>query len=147
MRQTAALAIGLSFALAQQAAAQAPQPQAPTTVQLPTFRSFTINTSVSVPDRGAAYLGGVSGGGDSSTSRGLGPLRSRATSSGRSTSSVSVHATIIDHAEIDRALLAEAAAKRRATAPDRATTEADWLTAHVRRESERDARATAARRK
>lgn len=28
-------------------------------VQLPTFQFFTVNTSVSVPDRGGAYLGGV----------------------------------------------------------------------------------------
>ena len=30
-----------------------------TAVQLPTFSYFTTNTTVSVPDRGSVYLGGV----------------------------------------------------------------------------------------
>ncbi len=30
-------------------------------VQLPTFRTFGMSTTVSVPDRGSAYLGGISG--------------------------------------------------------------------------------------
>jgi hypothetical protein len=86
--------------------------QPATTVQLPTFSRFTVQTTVSVPDGGTAYLGGIERGIDSSVTRGLGPLRSRGISSGRSTSGVSVSATIIDHAEIDRAILAAAATDR-----------------------------------
>jgi hypothetical protein len=33
--------------------------QGATTVQLPTYSFFTVNTTVTVPDRGMAYLGGV----------------------------------------------------------------------------------------
>jgi hypothetical protein len=91
-------------------------------VQLPTFRFTTVNTTVSVPDRGAVYLGGVNRAATASTSRGvpllgkvpgLGPLtRSRGISRTTSASSTSVHATIIDHAELDRQVLAEAARRR-----------------------------------
>jgi hypothetical protein len=48
------------------------QGQAPTTVQLPTFRFFTVQTSVSVPDGGGAYLGGMKTARDSSLTRGFG---------------------------------------------------------------------------
>jgi hypothetical protein len=131
----ALMILPLLCGLASRAAGQAPppQPQAPTTVQLPTFRFFTVNTTVSVPDRGAAYLGGLSGARDTSSTRGLGPLRSRSTSSGRSASMMSVYATIIDHAELDRAVLAEAASRRGATAPDASAVEADYLSANIRR--------------
>jgi hypothetical protein len=93
--------------------ASAQQPA--TTVQLPTFSQFTVRTTVSVPDGGTAYLGGIDRGVDSSVTRGLGPLRNRGIGSGRSASGVSVSATIIDHAEIDRAILAAAAGSREAT--------------------------------
>jgi len=70
------------------------------TVQLPTYNVFGVSTTVSVPDRGSIYLGGVN------RSR-LG-RRSRATSAG----GVSINATIIDHNAMDRALLAEADRRR-----------------------------------
>lgn len=96
--------------------------QAPTTVQLPTFQVFSVNTTVSVPDGGGALLGGINRAADSSTTRGL-PLGSkipglgrlagnRGIGSTRSASNMSVHATIIDHQELDAAVLAEAAARR-----------------------------------
>src|SRR3954451_10129685 len=81
------------------AGAQVLQPQVPTTVQLPTFSVFTVQTTVSVPDSGGAYLGGSGRGADSSVSRS--PLRNRALGSSRVASGVSVGATIIDHDEID----------------------------------------------
>lgn len=94
------------------------------TVQLPTFQFSTVNTTVSVPDRGAMYLGGVNRAATGSTSRGtplLGKLpglsrltRSRGISRTTSASSMSVHARIIDHAELDRQVLAEAARLRNA---------------------------------
>ena len=40
-------------------------------VQLPTFHYFTVNTTVSVPDRGSVYLGGVKRGAIRSSSRGI----------------------------------------------------------------------------
>lgn len=113
------------------ALAQAPA-QAPTTVQLPTFSFFTVSTAVSVPDRGGAYLGGINTARDGSTSRGFGPLRSRASGSERGASGMSVHATIIDLREIDEAILAEAAAMRGETAGPRATDiKAELLRRHV----------------
>lgn len=134
MLRRSALALALlASGLITQASGQAPQPQAPTTVQLPTFRFFTINTTVSVPDRGGAYLGGVSRASDGGTTRGPRPMRSRAMGSGRGASLMSVHATVIDHAEIDRALLAEAAARRGAASADATIAKADFLSAHIGR--------------
>src|SRR6476660_9985833 len=106
------LLVGLAGVLCSACLAQAQvgQPQVPTTVQLPTFSVFTVQTTVSVPDSGGAYLGGIGRGADSSVSRS--PLRNRALGSSRVASGVSVSATIIDHEEIDRAILAAAAARR-----------------------------------
>ncbi len=116
------------------------QNNAPTTVQLPTFSFFTVQTTVSVPDSGGAYLGGVSRGYNSSTSRGLpfwtktpwfSPLgRSRGIASGASAGGMSVHATIIDHEEISAAVLSEAAAGR--SPPSDAELKANALNAGTR---------------
>lgn len=105
------------------AASASGQNNAPTTVQLPTFSFFTVQTAVSVPDSGGAHLGGISRSYQSSSRRGLpfwaktpwlSPLGgSRGIASGASAGGVSVHATIIDHEELDRAVLAEAAARSR----------------------------------
>lgn len=81
-------------------------------VQLPTFRYFSVQTTVSVPDRGGALLGGVDRASSGSTSRGFGPLRNRASGSSVGSSIASVHATIIDHNELDQAVLAEARRRR-----------------------------------
>ena len=94
--------------------------QPPTTVQLPTFNFFTVNTTVSVPDSGGTYLGGLLRGRDSSTTRGLAPfpgLANRGIASERSAGGMSVRAWIHDFRKLDEALLAEAAAKRRETDP------------------------------
>jgi hypothetical protein len=94
-------------------------------VQLPTFRVFSMSTTVSVPDRGSAYLGGVT---SSSTSRrerglpGLGhvpiagrPFGNRSISSHTRAGGVSVSAHIHDFEAMDEALLRQAgAAVRRA---------------------------------
>lgn len=84
---------------------------AATTVQLPTFSFFTISTTVSVPDSGGAYLGGVGGGRSGSRSNGPG-LGNRAGGSGIDAGGVYVTAQIHDLGAMDRALLAEAAAER-----------------------------------
>ena len=116
--KTAAGLTGMSLflELANFAAAQ----QAPTTVQLPTFSFFTVNTSVSVPDSGGTYLGGLMRGRDGSSMRGLAPfpgLANRGIGSERSAGGMSVRAWIHDFRKLDDALLAEAAAKRRETDP------------------------------
>ena len=105
------------------------QPVVPTTVQLPSFSFFSVNTTVSVPDSGGAYLGGVNRARDGSTTRGFG---NRGIGSDRLASGVSVHATIIDHDELDKAVLAEAAARRGPADPDVA--KAEHLSRHVGRE-------------
>jgi hypothetical protein len=109
--------------------AQAP---APTTVQLPTFRFFTVQTSVSVPDGGGTYLGGLKSARDSSLTRGFGPFRNRGIGSDRGAAGMSVHATIIDLKEMDDAILAEAAAGRPgAPAFDPDSARAELLSRHV----------------
>jgi type II secretory pathway component GspD/PulD (secretin) len=88
-----------------------------TTVQLPTYSSFSVQTTVVVPDRGSMILGAISRAGSSGTQFGVPGLRSRGVpflgarsiSRAASASSVSVHATIIDNRAMDRAVLAEAA--------------------------------------
>jgi hypothetical protein len=111
----ATLIVALSTSLASTATVRAQ------VVQLPTFQYFTVSTSVLVPDRGGAYLGGISRARSGSVSSGL-PLvgklpgagrlfRNESLASSRSTSGVSVSATIIDNAELDRAVLAAAAAR------------------------------------
>jgi len=84
----------------------------PIRVQLPTFHVFGVSTTVLVPDRGSAYLGGVN-----SARRGGQQFGPGNRAYGRTTSAggVSASATIIDLGEMDRALLAEAARRRGAT--------------------------------
>jgi hypothetical protein len=81
------------------------------TVQLPTFHYFGVQTTVVVPHRGSIPLGGVSYGGSTRTrfdrvgpNYGYGQFHE--------TLGLSMSATIIDHDEMDRALLSEAARKR-----------------------------------
>jgi hypothetical protein len=108
------------------------QAQVPTTVQLPTFRFFTVQTSVSVPDGGGAYLGGLKTARDSSLTRGFGPFRNRGIGSDRGAGAMSVHARIIDLKEMDDAILAEAAAgKTGAAAFDPDAARAELLSRHV----------------
>lgn len=74
-------------------------------VQQPVVRQFGVGTSVSVPDRGRAYLGGVRKGA-MGTNRYGGPFRS-GTNSGleHSNSSMSVSVYIHDFEAMDEALL------------------------------------------
>jgi hypothetical protein len=75
--------------------------QLPTTVQLPSFSVFSYSGTVVVPDQGAAYLGGNRSSATGFSRRGL----SRGLGSSLLGTQASVHATIIDHQEIDRQLL------------------------------------------
>lgn len=86
-------------------------------VQLPSLRSFSVRTSVLVPDSGGAYLGGVNRSSHWMASRGpgWGPLgRTRGRAGGMSSSGVMVTATIIDNHELDELVLEEARAIRAA---------------------------------
>jgi hypothetical protein len=127
MRRAASIAAVLASGLAVTAFGQ----QAPTTVQLPTFSFTTVLTSVSVPDRGSAYLGGIKRAREGSGTRGLGPLANKAGGRDHVAGGMSVHATIIDLAEMDERILAEAAAKRAPTDPTLA--KAESLTRYVGR--------------
>jgi hypothetical protein len=94
--------------------------QAPAVVQLPSFSTFGVDTSVSVPDGGSASLGG---GGRSSTGStafgpGLGP-GNRSFGRNLSGSSSSVRAKIHDAEAMDRATLARArSAGEKSATPD-----------------------------
>lgn len=86
--------------------------QAPAVVQLPSFSSFGVNTSVSVPDRGSASLGGI--GRSSAGSTAFGPAfgpRNRASGSNLSASKTSASAAVHDFDALDRDTLAKAGRK------------------------------------
>jgi hypothetical protein len=91
--------------------------QAPTTVQLPSFHFFTVNTSVMVPDRGTMVLGGIGGSGQGSYSSGPGFFPgNRATGSTSGASQMSIHVQIHDLHEMDELLLAQSRARAGLTA-------------------------------
>jgi hypothetical protein len=77
------------------------------TVQQPVFRNFSVGTTVSVPDRGGAFIGGVKRAGSSRKS--FGPFRS-GSSFGmfRDYSALSTHVNIHDLGEMDRQILRQA---------------------------------------
>lgn len=79
------------------------------TVQLPTFHYFGVQTTVVVPTRGTIPLGSVTRAGQMSTQYGWG---GRSFNMVRESAGLSMGVTVIDNAEIDRQLLAEAARRR-----------------------------------
>lgn len=84
-------------------------------VQLPSMHTFTVQTSVLVPDSGQAHLGGVNRSSHWMSSRGpgWGPLgRHRGRGGGMSATGGTITATIIDNAELDALVLEEARAIR-----------------------------------
>lgn len=96
-------------------------------VQLPTFRVFSMSTTVSVPDRGSAYLGGISGSSMHRRERGLPGLGhvpfagrafgNRAIGGHTRSSGVRVSASIHDFEAMEEDLLRQASpVGRRATA-------------------------------
>lgn len=99
---SAAMALLSGTALAQQ----------PTTVQLPTFRFFSMSTTVSVPDLGTTHAGGLQRSSLRNSRRGFGPLAQNDASRETGASGVRVSATIHDFEAMDEALLAEASAHR-----------------------------------
>jgi hypothetical protein len=85
---------------------------AATTVQLPTFNFFTINTTVNVPDRGSVNLGGIGRSSAATRTNGGPGFANRAGGSVNGTSGMSVGVQIHDLAAMDKALLDEARAAR-----------------------------------
>lgn len=94
----------------------------PTTVQLPTFRQFRVDTSVMVPVGGSATLGSVRRSQTGVTERGV-PILGRVPGIGRAfnnrgigladgTSQARVHATLIDLEAMDRAIRGTPEAQR-----------------------------------
>lgn len=85
--------------------------QTPSVVQLPSSSYFMVDTTVSVPDRGTASLGGIgrASGGSTAFGPALGPPN-RAFGRSLSSSNVSVRATIHDFEALDRATLERARA-------------------------------------
>ena len=80
------------------------------TVQLPTFSFFGVGTTVSVPDHGATFMGGVTRAADGSNEFGVPGLafpgfQNRSIGQERSASNVWVTATIHDFDAMDQALL------------------------------------------
>ncbi len=93
--------------LASTAAAQ----QQPTTVQLPELHQTSVNTTVSVPDRGSVLLGGSSSGMTGRVSSGLGqrPFGNSATNGTSGGGGMFVGAQIHDMQAMDEAILGQTA--------------------------------------
>jgi hypothetical protein len=81
------------------------------TVQLPTFQQFSASTTIVVPDRGSAWLGGMHRSASGSNQFGSLP-GNRSTGSADSASGLRVFVQIHDFETMDRALLNEARAGR-----------------------------------
>lgn len=81
--------------------------QPATSVQLPTFSHFGVGTTVSVPDRGAAYLGGVNRAAGDLRQFGapLLPFGNRSMGASRGASGMSVSVWVHDFEAMDEALL------------------------------------------
>ena len=112
-------------------------------VQLPTFQFFSVQTTVSVPDSGGAYLGGVNRSSAYHSHRGF-PLMGReplfggrASARASSAGGMSVHAKIHDMQEMDEALLRQAGGLRPANprmAATRVRSEPTKSVAQIRRD-------------
>lgn len=100
----AMFSVSCSTVLAQNAPASA--------VQLPTFGYNTVNTTVSVPDRGGVYMGGIKRSSSGRTESGapLLPFKNRSIGNQTSASSFSVHTYIHDFEAMDEAALNAGAA-------------------------------------
>ena len=95
--------------------------QRQTTVQLPTFSSFGVDTTVSVPDGGSTYLGGVDRASSGSNQFGAAPFApfgNRSIGSQQSASGMQVSAYVHDFQAMDEYLLNQPTAfNRRLTQP------------------------------
>jgi hypothetical protein len=96
------------------------------TVQQPAIGVFSVDTVVSVPDRGRMFLGGVRSAGSQRSSYGFGPGRQTAFSHFATSSGMDVGVSIMDFEAMDQALLNQSPARATedATVPK---AEDDWL--------------------
>ena len=111
-------------------------------VQLPTFTQFHVTTTVSVPDSGGAYLGGIKRLREGSTTRGvpglgqvpmLGRLfKNRGIGREAGSSGVSVHAQILDREELEAELARQASRPGQVVNP-RMAHQANFISRHVAR--------------
>jgi len=104
------IAVCASLAIVVPAAQPAPaQHQPATTVQLPTFSYFGTSTTVTVPDRGSAFMGGINRAQSGSRQFGapLLPFGNRAMGSSRSAMGTRVSVWIHDFEAMDEALLGQ----------------------------------------
>ena len=94
--------------------------QQPTTVQLPTYSFFNANTTVTVPDRGSVYLGGVNRAATGRNEFGapLLPFRNRSIGMERSASNAWVSVWVHDFEAMDEYLLSQPTAFRAAQAAE-----------------------------
>ncbi|MEL7496187.1 MAG: hypothetical protein AAFN77_01165 [Planctomycetota bacterium] len=111
-------AISCFLFLASESTAQ--RPQFGVTVQLPTIRTFSIQTAVSVPDGGTVSLGGVSRSSEGRVSSGVPGLPGRPfrnSAIGRSTGSsrATVTTKIISQRELEEDLLAQSSGTARSS--------------------------------
>ena len=83
------------------------------TLQLPTFQFFGVSTTVSVPDRGSMFLGGVNRSASGSNQFGpqARPFGNRSFGSNQSASGIRVTAWVHDFEAMDDMLLGHAAAR------------------------------------
>ena len=91
-----------------------PQNALAQTIFLPTWQQFSVRSTVVIPDRGAASLGGSSSRRTARTTRGLpgGPHVGSNRGARHGASSASVHVTIIDWGAWDAAVRSRAASRR-----------------------------------
>ena len=89
--------------------------QQSTTVQLPTYSFFSTNTTVTVPDRGSVYLGGVKRAASGMNEFGspLSPFRNRSFGTERSASGAWVSVYVHDFEAMDEYLLSQPASSPR----------------------------------
>ena len=97
-----------------------------TAVQQPTFGVTSAATTVSVPDRGSAFVGGV---GRAASARTFGPAGRGPLATGASASGISAGVTVHDFAAMDAAVLA--AARGAAPPPSFAKSRYDDATSHA----------------
>jgi hypothetical protein len=102
------------------------------TVQQPAVSVFSVDTVVSVPDRGRMFLGGVSSAGGQRSSYGFGPLRQSSSSHFARSGSADVGVSILDFEAMDQALLNQSPARTTA-ATSLPHAEDDWLYQERRR--------------
>ncbi len=105
--------VALSF-VASRAVAQQQAAQQPTTVQLPEFHQTSVSTTVSVPDRGAAFLGGMNSAAAGTVNQGVPGMNVRPFSNAGSVrigigGSASISARIHDRQAMDAAILGQTA--------------------------------------